>query len=252
MATVPSTGRVTAPYGPRTVRPTPTSPLFHYGEDTIGDGNYAPEAGTIVACGYAGAYGNRVVIETPAGVQWSLCHNRNLNGRRVGQWVREGEFVAPMGATGNVTGIHVHTERRTNRGTVHTNPRPAYTSAAGGGTTPIPPKPGKPAPTPTAVPVPEEDEVSITIIALRRDGQPDYTAKCSITAIKGGYEETGDPNTADEFYSLAGVNAPHRVFSGNALTGGNEEATRRYKRALAGFKKGRADYLAAKAEESKK
>ena len=142
----PATGRVTEPYGPRDVRPTPTSPLFHYGEDRIGSGNTSPVDGVITSAAYVGSYGNRVVIEqsNDRSVHWWLCHNASLP-RGYGTWLREGDPVAPMGATGNVTGVHVHTERRYGASSpgsgIHSNPALYYTSPAGGGTTPIDNKP---------------------------------------------------------------------------------------------------------------
>lgn len=134
----PSDGRVTAPYGPRTHRPTPTSPLFHFGEDTIGYGNVSPVDGTIVYASYAGALGNTVGIRETANpsVIWWFSHCRTLAGVVVGRVVKEGQFVAPIGTTGNSTGIHVHTERRVGgapfpQSGTHTNPRAFY-----GGTVP--------------------------------------------------------------------------------------------------------------------
>jgi hypothetical protein len=143
----PATGRVTSPYGPRdgSAISAGVGP-FHYGEDRNGDGNYAPEAGTVVFAGYAGAFGNAILIRV-GNVVWNLAHHKNLNGRARGQRVAEGAFLAPMGATGLAVGVHVHTERRVNGGDTiqsgaHTNPALYYSSVAGGGSTPfVPPKP---------------------------------------------------------------------------------------------------------------
>ena len=149
MPRCPSDGRVTEGYGPRAVRPTPTSPLFHYGEDSVGYGNRFPVDGVIISAAYVGSYGNRVVIRqaNDSSIHWWLCHNASLP-NTYGTWGKEGDLAAPMGATGNVTGVHVHTERRVNATSPgsgnHTNPRSVYSAPAGGGTTtPIPNEPTK-------------------------------------------------------------------------------------------------------------
>lgn len=137
-----SPGRVTEPYGPRAVRPTPTSPLFHYGEDR-GWGNgtaiTAPEAGVVVQARYSGAYGNRLILRTRS-ADWWLCHMSSF-AIGEGQPVSEGDYLGEMGSTGNVTATHLHTEHRIDAGApgtgTHTNPADYYTGAAGSGLTPI-------------------------------------------------------------------------------------------------------------------
>lgn len=139
----PSNGRVTSKFGPRP-KPTPTSPAFHFGEDTVGVGNYAPCTGTVVFARAYGALGNVVVIRAdgPLVVHWLVAHHASIS-VRVGGRVTEGvTFLGPLGSTGNVTGPHAHTERRvggnaTPQSGVATNPRLFYTSSAGGGVSPI-------------------------------------------------------------------------------------------------------------------
>lgn len=133
MPSPPSTGRVTSPYGPRSGADIgPGVGAFHFGEDTTGDGNYAPEAGTVVFAGYAGSFGNAILVRA-GNVVWNIAHHKNLNGRHRGQRVAEGEFLAPQGATGLAFGVHVHTEHRTGgadsiQSGAHANPRTFYTS----------------------------------------------------------------------------------------------------------------------------
>lgn len=157
-----ATGRVTAAFGPRKTRPTPTSPLFHYGVDRIGTGNYSNVTGTVEWVGYRGALGNVICVREAANpsVSWQQMHNANLNGRAPGQKVREKEFLAPLGTTGNVTGPHLHNERRVGGGALPqsgtaTNPEQHYSGTAGGGVTPIP----------------EKEDEDMPIFELRQDPQ---------------------------------------------------------------------------------
>lgn len=178
----PSDGRVTAPYGPRDYRPTPTSPLFHYGEDTVGYGNRFPVDGVIISAAYVGSYGNRLIIRQASDptIHWWLCHNASFP-KGYGVWGKEGDFAAPMGATGNVTGVHVHTERRVNASApgsgTHTNPRSVYTSTpAGGGTT-----------TPVPSPTPEEP-MATTILVKCTVGSEAEMAVRGWIMLAPGYE----------------------------------------------------------------
>ena len=146
----PSTGGVTSPFGPR-VAPLPGASTNHLGEDTVGDGNYWPVHGVIIYAGYYGSWGNITGIRQepspePDGamVIWWVAHNAEIPGdAKYGEWGDEGDWLAPLGATGNVTGPHAHTERRVGGSYVPgtgraTNPRDYYTAGAGtGGTTPI-------------------------------------------------------------------------------------------------------------------
>ncbi len=141
-----ATGPVTSPYGPRRLN-IPGVGTFHYGDDRIGDGNFAPEEGTIVFASYAGVFGNIILVRAKNNPQvvWNLAHHAHLNGRRIGQHVDEGEHLAPQGRTGLATGVHVHAERRVGGGNfpqsgAHTNPADHYTAPApaGGGATPFP------------------------------------------------------------------------------------------------------------------
>lgn len=117
--------------------PTPTASTNHRGEDTAGPGNYAPEAGVVVYVGYYGAYGWLIGIRVSPAVVWWIAHHADRGVVNVGQAVTEGQYIGPLGATGNVTGPHAHTERRVNgsnaplSGTA-TNPRNYYTASGGG------------------------------------------------------------------------------------------------------------------------
>lgn len=139
----PSTGGVTSPYGPR-VAPLPGASTNHLGEDTVGDGNYWPVSGVVIFAGYYGSWGNIIGIRqgSDESVIWWVAHNASIPANiKFGTWGNEGDYLAPLGATGNVTGPHAHTERRVGGsytpGTgTPTNPRDYYTAGAGigGGT----------------------------------------------------------------------------------------------------------------------
>ncbi|GGV08173.1 peptidase [Streptomyces filipinensis] len=72
----------------------------------------AVAAGTVVSAGWGGAYGNQVVIRLDDGHYAQYGHLSQLS-VRAGQTVTEGQQVGLSGATGNVTGPHLHFEIRT-------------------------------------------------------------------------------------------------------------------------------------------
>ncbi|MFI9201740.1 M23 family metallopeptidase [Streptomyces sp. NPDC053048] len=69
-------------------------------------------AGTIVEAGWGGAYGNNVVIKHNDGTYTQYAHLSSLD-VSVGQTVAPGQQIGLSGATGNVTGPHLHFEART-------------------------------------------------------------------------------------------------------------------------------------------
>ncbi|MCL3992023.1 M23 family metallopeptidase [Streptomyces lavenduligriseus] len=68
--------------------------------------------GTVVATGWGGAYGNQVVIRMADGMYTQYGHLSSI-GVTVGQQVEPGQQIGLSGATGNVTGPHLHFEART-------------------------------------------------------------------------------------------------------------------------------------------
>ncbi len=87
----------------------------HTGQDFIvptGTPVHAVSAGTVVTAGWGGAYGNQVVIQHSDGKYSQYAHMSSLKAS-VGQTVTEGQEIGISGATGNVTGPHVHFEIRT-------------------------------------------------------------------------------------------------------------------------------------------
>ncbi|MEU6809402.1 M23 family metallopeptidase [Streptomyces sp. NPDC046831] len=69
-------------------------------------------AGTVVEAGWGGAYGNQVVIRMADGMYTQYAHLSSI-GVSVGQRVVPGQQIGVSGATGNVTGPHLHFEART-------------------------------------------------------------------------------------------------------------------------------------------
>ncbi|MGX4688530.1 M23 family metallopeptidase [Streptomyces sp. JNUCC 63] len=69
-------------------------------------------AGTVVSAGWGGAYGNQVVIKLNDGHYAQYAHLSSLS-VSAGQSVGAGQRLGLSGATGNVTGPHLHFEIRT-------------------------------------------------------------------------------------------------------------------------------------------
>ncbi|MFF8035056.1 M23 family metallopeptidase [Streptomyces sp. NPDC016626] len=67
--------------------------------------------GTVVEAGWGGAYGNQVVIRMNDGTYTQYGHLSSI-GVSVGQQVAAGQPIGLSGATGNVTGAHLHFEAR--------------------------------------------------------------------------------------------------------------------------------------------
>lgn len=70
----------------------------------------AAAAGTVVTAGYHGAYGNQAVIEHGNGISTRYGHLAMPARATVGQRVKAGQQLGVEGATGNVTGAHLHFE----------------------------------------------------------------------------------------------------------------------------------------------
>ncbi|KUO17609.1 M23 family metallopeptidase [Streptomyces dysideae] len=73
---------------------------------------HAVGSGTVVEAGWAGAYGNQIVIRMNDGTYTQYGHLSSI-GVSVGQTVTPGRQIGLSGATGNVTGAHLHFEART-------------------------------------------------------------------------------------------------------------------------------------------
>ncbi|MER7198235.1 peptidase [Streptomyces sp. CB01635] len=73
---------------------------------------HAVGAGTVVEAGWGGAYGNNIVIKMNDGTYTQYGHLSSI-GVSVGRTVTPGQQIGLSGATGNVTGPHLHFEART-------------------------------------------------------------------------------------------------------------------------------------------
>ncbi|MXM65457.1 peptidoglycan DD-metalloendopeptidase family protein [Streptomyces sp. HUCO-GS316] len=88
---------------------------YHTGADFVvptGTSLKAVAAGTVVSAGWGGAYGNQVVIKLNDGYYAQYGHLSSLS-VSAGQTVTAGQQIGLSGATGNVTGPHLHFEIRT-------------------------------------------------------------------------------------------------------------------------------------------
>ncbi|MFJ4918986.1 peptidoglycan DD-metalloendopeptidase family protein [Streptomyces sp. NPDC088725] len=88
---------------------------YHTGVDFVvpsGTPIKAIGAGTVVTAGWGGSYGNQVVIQHPDGTYSQYAHMTSI-GVSAGQTVGAGQQIGISGATGNVTGPHLHFEVRT-------------------------------------------------------------------------------------------------------------------------------------------
>jgi murein DD-endopeptidase MepM/ murein hydrolase activator NlpD len=68
--------------------------------------------GTVVTAGPGGAYGNQVVIRHEDGVYTQYAHLSRVS-VKAGQTLAGGAQIGLSGATGNVSGPHLHFEART-------------------------------------------------------------------------------------------------------------------------------------------
>ncbi|MFJ2733455.1 M23 family metallopeptidase [Streptomyces sp. NPDC087317] len=73
---------------------------------------HAVGSGTVVDAGWGGTYGNQVVIRMADGMYTQYGHLSSIQ-VSVGQQVIPGQRIGLSGATGNVTGPHLHFEART-------------------------------------------------------------------------------------------------------------------------------------------
>lgn len=108
----PTYGTFTSPYGWRRDPFTQAYTVFHEGVDIangVGTPIFASASGTVVAVQWEGGYGLNVVIDHGNGYKTRYAHlSKALVS--VGDQVTKADKIALMGATGRVTGSHLHFE----------------------------------------------------------------------------------------------------------------------------------------------
>jgi len=72
----------------------------------------AVHTGTITEAGWSGSYGYRTILTLEDGTEIWYAHQSSIN-VSVGQKVNTGDVIGRVGATGNVTGAHLHMEVHT-------------------------------------------------------------------------------------------------------------------------------------------
>ena len=94
---------------------------WHAGIDIVRPGGssgctvVASEAGTVTFAGWYGSGGNTVIIKHSGGLSTMYCHMKNGSLRvYTGQKVVRGQAIGQIGATGYVTGAHLHYEVKVN------------------------------------------------------------------------------------------------------------------------------------------
>ncbi|MER5205481.1 LysM peptidoglycan-binding domain-containing M23 family metallopeptidase [Streptomyces sp. NPDC002825] len=109
---VPVNGGISTPYR---ASGSMWSSGYHTGVDFIastGTTVVAVGPGTVYSAGDGGAYGNQVVIQHADGTFSQYAHLSSIS-VSAGQTVTGGQQIGLSGATGNVTGPHLHFEMRT-------------------------------------------------------------------------------------------------------------------------------------------
>ena len=113
------THKITSPFGPR-VPPISGAHSNHNGVDLISLGDqtiYAPEGGRITAARKStapgGGYGYYIKMTGDSDNEHILAHMKSKSFKvKEGDLVDQGDALGKIGATGNVTGVHLHWEVR--------------------------------------------------------------------------------------------------------------------------------------------
>ncbi len=109
----PTSGRVTSKFGTR-IHPITGRRTFHYGIDFGGVNGVSPivaaASGKVISDRYCGrGYGICVEIQHDNGTKTRYAHNSRVLVKK-GDYVKAGQQISVLGATGNVTGPHLHFE----------------------------------------------------------------------------------------------------------------------------------------------
>lgn len=116
-------GKKTSSYSNRRFHPVTKTYKRHTGNDygaKTGTDIFATAGGKVIYSGWKGGYGKIVIIRHPNGYQTYYAHCSKLIAKK-GDYVDQGQVIAKVGATGRVTGPHVHYEVRINGKPVNPN-----------------------------------------------------------------------------------------------------------------------------------
>ena len=105
--------RFTSAFGPRR-DPKTGGRRMHNGVDFaagVGTPLYATADGVVTHAGWQSGYGRLVKIQHEFGIETRYAHQSKLR-VKVGQKVSRGDHIGDMGASGRVTGVHLHYEVR--------------------------------------------------------------------------------------------------------------------------------------------
>jgi murein DD-endopeptidase MepM/ murein hydrolase activator NlpD len=104
--------RISSRFNPTRLHPVLHVVMPHNGIDfaaPTGAKVYASAAGSVVMAGNGGPCGNMVQIEHPGGLVTAYCHlSKFAAGLHAGQHVDTRQLIGYVGATGRVTGPHLH------------------------------------------------------------------------------------------------------------------------------------------------
>jgi murein DD-endopeptidase MepM/ murein hydrolase activator NlpD len=110
---VKSAFRFTSGFGPRR-DPKTGGRRLHQGVDfaaSVGTPIYATADGVVVHAGWSSGYGRLIKIQHEFGIETRYAHLSRMR-VNVGQRVSRGDRIGDMGASGRVTGVHLHYEVR--------------------------------------------------------------------------------------------------------------------------------------------
>lgn len=117
--------RVSSPFNPNRLHPVLKTVRPHRGVDYAAPSGTPIKAagdGKVIFRGVKSGYGNVVILQHGGNITTLYAHmSRFASSIRTGSRVRQGQTIGYVGATGLVTGAHLHYEYRLNG--VHRNPR---------------------------------------------------------------------------------------------------------------------------------
>ena len=115
--------RISSHFNPNRRHPILNTIRAHRGVDyaaPTGTAIYAAGSGRVIEKGNKGGYGKTVIIQHPQGITTLYAHMSRFADIKVGDKLQQGDVIGYVGATGRVTGPHLHYEFRIDG--VHKNP----------------------------------------------------------------------------------------------------------------------------------